>query len=309
VKVLITGGAGFIGANLVRTLADAGATKLTVLDDLSTGAMANLDGTDVDFVLGNITDADLVNRLGADVDAIAHLGALGSVALSMEDPLLTHQANSTGTFNVLEAARHNGGAHVILASSAAVYGASEVLPKHESMATAPVSPYAASKITTESYGLGWQEAFGLPVTAFRFFNVYGPFQPAEHAYAPVIPAFLARAMSGDAVTIHGDGEQTRDFVYVQTVCDIIADAIQRRACHPGPVNLASGSTTSLLDVIDQIERTLNVAVDRVHGEPRIGDLRHSSADITTLRSLFSIEPTTFTEGLSRTIEWWQQQVS
>jgi len=136
-NVLITGGAGFIGANLVRTLIAAGATKLTVLDDLSTGSEANLDGLDLDFVRGSITDAALVSRLAADVDAIAHLGALGSVALSMEDPVLTHQANSTGTLNVLEAARAND-AHVILASSAAVYGASEELPKHETMATAPV---------------------------------------------------------------------------------------------------------------------------------------------------------------------------
>lgn len=305
-KVLITGGAGFIGANLIRTLANAGATKLTVLDDLSTGSKANLDGTDADFVLGNITDAELVNRLAADVDAIAHLGALGSVALSMEDPVLTHQANSTGTLNVLEAARQND-AHVILASSAAVYGASDELPKREAMPTAPVSPYAATKITTESYGLGWQEAFGLPVTAFRFFNVYGPFQPAEHAYAPVIPAFLARAIAGEPVSIHGDGEQTRDFVYVQTVCDIITDALQRRVNHPAPINLASGTTTSLLDVVAEIERALDVTVERIHGEPRIGDLKHSSADTTVLRSLFSIAPTPFDEGLRHTIDWWQQQ--
>jgi len=305
-NVLITGGAGFIGANLVRTLLSAGATKLTVLDDLSTGFEANLDGLDVDFVLGNITDAPLVKQLAADVDAIAHLGALGSVALSMEDPVLTHQANSTGTLNVLEAARQNN-AHVILASSAAVYGASKELPKHESMPTAPVSPYAATKITTESYGLGWQEAFGLPVTAFRFFNVYGPFQPAEHAYAPVIPAFLARAISGDPLTIHGDGEQTRDFVYVQTVCDTIVDALQRRVTHPAPINLASGTTTSLLEVVAEIEAALGVSVDRVHGDERIGDLKHSSADVTTLRSLFAIEPTSFTDGLRHTIDWWHQR--
>lgn len=306
-NVLITGGAGFIGANLVRALLDAGATKLAVLDDLSTGFAANLDGLDVDLVQGNVADATLVNRLASGVDAIAHLGALGSVALSMEDPTLTHQANSTGTFNVLEAARQNGDTHVILASSAAVYGASEELPKHEAMATAPVSPYAATKITTESYGLGWQAAFGLPVTAFRFFNVYGPFQPAEHAYAPVIPAFLARAISGEPLTIHGDGEQTRDFVYVQTVCDIVVDALQRRVTHPTPINLASGTTTSLLEVIAEIEGALGVTVDRVHGEPRIGDLKHSSADVATLRSLFDIEPTSFSDGLRHTIDWWQQQ--
>lgn len=308
-KVLVTGGAGFIGANLIRLLLAREVTDITVLDDLSTGFLSNLDGLPVEFIEGSITDASVVEKLGADADAIVHLGALGSVALSMEDPVLSHNANATGTLNVLETARANGDTHVVLASSAAVYGASQELPKVESMPTAPVSPYAASKIATEQYGLAWQAAYGVPVTAFRFFNVYGPFQPANHAYAPVIPAFLAAAMGGKALTIHGDGEQTRDFVFVQTVCETIVDAIDRCITHDAPINLASGTQISLLDVISEIEAALGVTIAREHTDERIGDLKHSSASIADLERLFAPNTVSFSDGLRSTIDWWKTQTN
>lgn len=308
--VVVTGGAGFIGANVCRTLLGANVGRITVLDDLSTGAESNLTGLGVDFVLGSIVDADLVQSVCADADSIVHLGAQGSVALSVDNPGLSHAVNATGTINVLEAARPNERrdhcAHVILASSAAVYGPSPELPKHESMATDPASPYATTKIATESYGLAWQATYGVPVLAFRFFNVYGPFQPAQHAYAPVIPAFIDRALTSRPLTVHGDGTQTRDFVFVGDVAALIGQALAEGITAATPVNVASGSTLSLLDVISALEAQLSMSVERIHGEERQGDIPHSSASIDRLRSLFpDAALTDFPTGLAATIEWWQ----
>ena len=161
------------------------------------------------------------------VDAVVHLGAVPSVPRSIADPVTSHAANATGTVAVLEAARAEGDTHVIVASSSSVYGANPALPKREDLATFPLSPYAASKLATEAYALGYQHSFGLPVLAFRFFNVFGPLQAAGHAYAAVVPQFVSAALDGRPLTVHGDGEQSRDFTYVGTVCDVIADA--RRA--------------------------------------------------------------------------------
>lgn len=307
-SIAVTGGAGFIGANIVRSLVAAGA-RVTVLDDLSTGFASNLDGVDHTFVEGSIEDGSLVDQVCGPADAIVHLGAQGSVPLSVDNPQLSHAVNVSGTVNVLEAARPNDQrptpAMVILASSAAVYGLSPELPKHEAMATDPQSPYATTKIATEGYGLAWQASYGVPVMPFRFFNVYGPFQPAEHAYAPVIPAFIGRATQGDALSVHGDGTQTRDFVHVDTVCDYIMAALGNQITSTTPVNLASGTTRSLLDVIASLEAALDISIERVHGEPRQGDIPHSSASVDVLRGLFpEIEPVSFEDGLASTLAWW-----
>jgi len=306
--IAVTGGAGFIGANIVRALVDAGA-EVTVLDDLSTGFESNLSGVEHTFVHGTIEDAALVNTVCGPCDAIVHLGAQGSVPLSVDNPQLSHSVNVTGTVNVLEAARSNkkrpSAAMVILASSAAVYGLSPELPKFESMPTDPQSPYATTKIATESYGLAWQATYGVPVMAFRFFNVYGPFQPAEHAYAPVIPAFIGRATTDQPLLVHGDGGQTRDFVHVDTVCHYIMAALGREVTSTTPVNLGSGTTRSLLEVISALEIALDKTITRDHGEPRQGDIPHSAASVEKLRSLFpEIEPVSFTDGLESTLAWW-----
>ena len=196
-KIVVTGGAGFIGANLCRRLADHPAVShVQALDDLSTGFRSNLDGVDAELVEGSILDTELVDKCAADAAAIVHLGARPSVPRSVTDPVASHLANATGTVNVLEAARNAGGIRVVVASSSSVYGANPTLPKHEDLATRPLSPYAASKLATEAYALAWQQTYDMPVLALRFFNVFGPLQAAGHAYAAVIPAFVDAALPG-----------------------------------------------------------------------------------------------------------------
>ena len=307
-RVLVTGGAGFIGSNLCRRLlATTGVDSVVVLDNLSTGFRSNLDGVDVRFVEGSILDDGALDDACAGADAIVHLAALGSVPRSVADPMASHLNNATGTAMVLEAARRHGNLHTVVASSSSVYGSNPVLPKHEELATRPMSPYAASKLATESYTLAWGTSYGLPVLPFRFFNVFGPLQPAGHAYAAVIPSFVDAALSGTPLTVHGDGEQSRDFTYVGTVTSVIADAIVRRVTSDGPVNLAFGSRVRLIDVIDQIEAVLGRPVERVHTERRTGDVPHSQADCTRLLTLFpDVEPVPFAEGLRATIEWMRE---
>ncbi|MEZ5321590.1 MAG: NAD-dependent epimerase/dehydratase family protein [Microthrixaceae bacterium] len=194
-RVLVTGGAGFIGANLVRHLL-AHDTDVVVLDDLSTGARSNLGDADITFVEGSILDTDLLDRVAAGADSIVHLAARPSVPRSVKDPVASHLANATGTVNVLEAARRLDGAQVIVASSSSVYGSNPSLPKHEDLATRPMSPYAASKLATEAYTLAYGATYSMPTLALRFFNVFGPLQAAGHAYAAVIPAFLDAVVAG-----------------------------------------------------------------------------------------------------------------
>ena len=226
--------------------------------------------------------------------------------LSLLDPVATHEVNATGTLRVLEAARRHGGPQVIVASSSSVYGANPVLPKREDMAPMPVSPYAVSKLATESYALAYGHSFGLPTLAFRFFNVFGPLQAPDHAYAAVIPAFLAAGLRGEALPVHGDGGQTRDFTYVGTVCGVLADAVHRGVTDPRPVNLAFGTRVSLLEVIAMIEHLLGRTLERTHAEPRAGDVRDSQADQGSLRRLFpDVRPVPLDEGLRATIAWFE----
>jgi UDP-glucose 4-epimerase len=237
-----------------------------------------------------------------------HLAARPSVPRSVADPLPSHDANATGTLNVLEAARRAGDVHVVVASSSSVYGANTTLPKVEDMVARPVSPYAASKLATESYTLAWQLTYGLPTLAFRFFNVFGPLQPAWHDYAAVVPAFVSAALAGRALPVHGDGEQSRDFTYVDTVCEVITDAVRRRVVSETPVNLAFGTRTSLNEMIAELGRLLGreLRVERL--PPRAGDVRHTQADTSRLRELFpDVVPTPLTDGLAATVEWFRTQ--
>ena len=220
-------------------------------------------------------------------------------------PFASHEANATGTLRVLEAARAGGVGHVIVASSSSVYGANPRLPKQEVMKPSPVSPYAASKLAAESYALAWQHSFGLSTLAFRFFNVFGPLQPAGHAYAAVVPAFVAAALAGRPLPVHGDGEQTRDFTYVGSVVAVLTDAVDRRVSHPEPVNLAFGTRTSLLDLIARLEAILGRTLERDHEPPRAGDVRDSQADNAVLRSLFSdVAAVPLDDGLRSTVDWF-----
>ena len=306
-KVVVTGGAGFIGANLCRKLCDtAGVEEVVAFDDLSTGFRENLDGVDVTFVEGTILDPPALDAALDGAAAIVHLGARGSVPRSVEHPVASHDANATGTLQVLEAARRAGNLHVVVASSSSVYGANPQLPKVETMATRPVSPYAATKLATESYALAWQLTYGLPTLALRFFNVFGPMQAVGHAYAAVVPAFVAAALEGRPLPVHGDGTQSRDFTYVETVCAVLVDAVLRTVTHPEPVNLAYGTRTSLLEVIAVLEDLLGRDLPVEHQPPRVGDVKHTQAANEVLRQLFpSIEPVGLREGLAATVEWYR----
>lgn len=305
-KVLVTGGAGFIGANLCRTLAGRPEIEsVTVLDDLSTGDPGNLAGLPVDLVPGSILDAGLLARLVAGMDTVVHLAARPSVPRSLADPLASHAVNATGTLHVLEACRATR-PHVLLASSSSVYGDSPVPCKHEDLPARPLSPYGASKLATEAYALAYASSFALPVLPFRFFNVYGPLQPAGHAYAAVIPAFVSAALDGRPVPIHGDGRQSRDFTYVGSVAEVLADAVARRVTSTAPVNLAFGGRITLLSLKDALAEVLGHPVEAEFLPSRAGDIRESQASARLLLGLFpGVRPVPLADGLRMTVAWFR----
>lgn len=308
-KVVVTGGAGFIGANLCRMLDRQDfVDHVVALDDLSTGSRQNLAGSpSVELREGSILSPDDLDSVMEGAQAIVHLAARPSVPRSLADPMATHQVNATGTMTVLEAARRHGMPQVVVASSSSVYGANPALPKREDMVPLPVSPYAASKLAAEAYALSYGRSFGLPVLAFRFFNVFGPLQPAGHAYAAVVPTFVSCALTGRPLPIHGDGSQTRDFTFVDTVVAVLAEAIRRRVTDPEPVNLAFGSRSSLLELITALEEAVGHPLHRDHLEPRAGDVHDSQADRTRLGRLFpEVRPTPLPEGLRATVAWFRE---
>lgn len=305
-RVVVTGGAGFIGANLCRRLqTEPGVDQVVAVDDLSTGDAANLAGLDVDLTLADISSDDLLDVIRPG-DAVVHLAARGSVARSIDDPLATHRVNVAGTVNVVEAVRRRRAAHLVLASSSSVYGSNPELPKHEQLDPRPMSPYAASKLAAEQWALASANCFDVPTLAFRFFNVFGPLQPAGHAYAAVVPQFIQAAIKGEPVTIYGDGRQSRDFTYVDSVTAVVADAVARRVATPGPVNLAFGRRADLLEVRAAIAAALGVTPPVQWAEARTGDVRHSQADSRRLRELFpQAEPVSLNDGIARTVRWFR----
>lgn len=308
-KILITGGAGFIGANLTRH-AEANGHDVAIIDNLTTGCAENLDGTNAALTVGDITDVATLTPLVAEVDAVVHLAARGSVPRSLEDPAATHVANVNGTFNVLEASRSTSRAHVIMASSSSVYGANPELPKHEGLAPRPVSPYAASKLAGETYTIAYGSSFELPTLAFRFFNVFGRLQTAGHAYAAVIPAFTDAALRGRPLTVHGDGTQSRDFTHVSTVTTTLLRAVEERVTCDKPVNLAFGTRTSLNEVIEALTDMVENPLVIENVESRAGDVAHSQADHSLLDSLMpGIEPVDFGTGLADTVAWMQSELA
>lgn len=305
-NVLVTGGAGFIGANLCRELVSRPSIgKVVALDDLSTGTAANLADTDVELVEGSILDRDLLEDVVAGADAVVHLAARPSVPRSLADPFASHEVNATGTVRVLEACRRRN-THLVAASSSSVYGSVTSLPKHEDLPTRPLSPYAASKLAAESYVLAYGSAFGLPALAFRFFNVYGPLQPAGHAYAAVVPSFIDAALRGEPLTVFGDGHQTRDFTYVGTVARVLADAVVRKVTCASPVNLAFGTRVSVLELAHHLAKTMELAIETRHEAPRRGDVRDSQADDGSLRGLFTeLTAVPLEQGLTETVKWFR----
>jgi UDP-glucose 4-epimerase len=307
VKVVVTGGAGFIGANLCRVLSQAaGVDEVVAFDDLSTGFAHNVEGLDcVELVTGSILDAAALKDVMAGADAVVHLAARPSVPLSLADPIASHHVNVTGTVEVLEAARATD-AYVVVASSSAVYGENPTTPKREDLPQQPLSPYGVTKVATEGYAASYLHSFGLKTLALRFFNVFGPLQPAGHAYAAVVPAFVNAALRGEPIPVHGDGLQVRDFVFVDTVAAVLAQAAIGKVSHPTPVNLASGTRTDLLTLVRLLEEIVGGPLTVAHQEARAGDIRDSQADESTFRALFpEVTPVDLRTGLERTVDWFR----
>jgi UDP-glucose 4-epimerase len=308
VRVVVTGGAGFIGANLCRRLAvQPGIDRVTAYDDLSTGRADNLVGCDVELVRDSILDLNALDRVVRGADAVVHLAARPSVPRSVAEPLAAHAINATGTMFLLEVCRRHG-VRVVAASSSSVYGDTIRLPKDEDHPTRPRSPYAASKLASEAYVLAYGASYGLPTLALRFFNVYGPMQPAGHAYAAVVPAFVDAALRGEPLTVHGDGRQTRDFTYVGTVAEALTEAVLRGRHSPSPINLAFGGRTSVLELIEMLEDVLGQPLAREFLPGRTGDVRDSRASDGRVRALLpGIEPVPLRAGLEQTVEWHRRR--
>jgi UDP-glucose 4-epimerase len=300
--VLITGGAGFIGSNLAHALVSRN-HAVTVLDDLSTGDVTNLAGLEVELIETGLSDSRFLKQAVDACDAVVHLAARGSVPRSLANPLATHRANVDGTLSLLEILRESP-KHLIFSSSSSVYGANKALPKNEDLWVSPVSPYGASKLASESYVLAYQTSFGIPVLAFRFFNVYGPRQKADHDYAAVVPKFIWNALRGVPVVVHGDGTQTRDFTYVDTVVDILTQAIENKSTSSRPINLALGKQESLLTLIQIIKEVTGLEVITEFGPPRGGDVMHSQNDPSELKRVFpKVLEVSLREGVAQTTTW------
>ena len=309
-KVVITGGAGFIGSNLAKALGErSDIADIVVIDDFSFGFRENLEVAPRARLLeGTILDDDLLDQAFEGATSVVHLAARSSVPRSIAHPVAAHEVNATGTIKVLEAARRAGNPQVIVASSSSVYGATDVLPKHEGLPTRPISPYAASKLATEAYTLAWGHSYDLPVLAMRFFNVFGPLQPPLHTYAAVIPSFIHAAMQGKPLPLHGDGSQSRDFTYVESLVRVLVDAIVRRVSHLDPVNAAFGTNVSLLEVIRELEDIMGRPLEIERPPTRVGDVKRSQAACDTLLSLFpDVQPVPLRTGLEATVEWFRSR--
>ena len=303
---LVTGGAGFIGSHLVEELLRRG-ERVRVVDNLATGKRANLAHlSGVDFLEGDLADIAVAHRAVEGVEIVLHQAAIPSVPRSVEDPVTSNRANVDASLNLLVAARDAGVRRVVYAGSSSAYGDTPVLPKVESMPTAPLSPYALQKLVAEEYCRMFTRLYGLETVTTRYFNVFGPRQDPSSPYSGVISLFVSALCAGRAPTIHGDGEQTRDFTYVANVVDGVLRAGSAPDVSGEVINVATGGRISLNQLFRTIRDLVGASVEPVHAAPRRGDVRDSRADIEKARRLLGYTPTvTFDEGLGKTIEWYR----
>jgi len=308
VKILVTGGAGFIGSHLTQALVGLG-HDVRVLDDLSSGKRANLKplGRHVDLKVGDCSDLATVRRAVKGREAVFHEGAVPSVARSVKDPERAHRTNATATLNVLLAARDAGVRRVIYAGSSSVYGDTKELPKHEGLRPRPKSPYAVGKLAGEEYLRIFAELYGLETLTLRYFNVFGPRQDPGSPYSGVISLFTTALLAGRTPVIYGDGRQSRDFTYVDNVVHGNLLALRAKGLRGQSVNVATGRRVTLLDLLRNLGRLLDRSPRAEKRPPRAGDVRHSLADIRLARKLLGYRPqVSFEEGLRRTVEWYRE---
>jgi UDP-glucose 4-epimerase len=302
-KVLVTGGGGFIGSNLVRGLLERGDT-VRVLDNFATGNRDNLDGVDVEVVEGELRSYERVHNAVRGAEVVFHLGALGSVPRSVQDPLTTSAVNVEGTLNVLLAARDEGVRRVVYASSSSVYGSAAALPAQEASPVDPISPYGVAKLAAERYCVSFSRVYeSFETVVLRYFNVFGPRQSPHSQYAAVVPLFLTAIAAGEPLTIFGDGEQSRDFTYVENVVEANLRAAEAERANGRIFNVAAGSPRSVNTLVETISELLGKPAERRFEPPRAGDLRDSYADIAAAREILGWEPAVdFEDGLRRTAE-------
>ena len=301
--VLVTGGAGFIGSNLVRALLERG-DDVRVLDNFSTGSRGNLVGLDVEVVEGELRSYERVHNAVRGVEVVFHLGALGSVPRSVQDPLTSSAVNVEGTLNVLLAARDEGVRRVVFSSSSSIYGTRETLPVTEQLAPDPISPYGVAKLAAERYCVSFSRVYErFESVVLRYFNVFGPRQSPFSQYAAVVPLFITAIAEGRPVTIEGDGEQSRDFTYVANVVDATLRAADAQDANGRIFNVSAGAPATVNELADAIGRILGKGVERRHVAARAGDIRASWADVTAARESLGYEPRVDLEqGLRLTAE-------
>ena len=304
---LVTGGAGFIGSHLVDRLVREGA-EVRVLDDLSSGREANLSASrdSVDLRRADLRDSAAVNEAVRGCDRVFHLAAIPSVHRSVDDPVLTHDINVTGTLALLDACRRAAVPRLVLAASCAAYGNDPDLPKRETMSPAPESPYASQKLMCEEYCRLYSELYGFETVALRFFNVFGPRQDPASDYAAAIPRFVCAALAGQSPVIFGDGEQTRDFVYVEDIAGANLRAADAPDATGEVINIGGGGRVSLNTLVGTIRKLTDSPAAPVYEAARPGDVRHSEADISKARALLGYEPTVDLEtGLEHTVTYFR----
>ena len=306
---VVTGGAGFIGSHLTAALVERG-DSVRVVDSLITGARHNLDAVagSIEFIDGDLADMAVAHRAVEGVDFVLHQAAIPSVPRSVADPVTSNRANIDATLNVLVAARDAGVRRLVYAGSSSAYGDTPTLPKHERMPPNPMSPYALQKLVGEQYGSMFSSLYGLEAVSIRYFNVFGPRQDPSSAYSGVISRFLLALVDGDRPTIFGDGEQTRDFTYVDNVVDGVLRACTAEEASGRMINVATGQRISLNELLRVLMDLADVRVDAIYEEPRQGDVRDSQADISLARRLLGYEPlVSLEDGLRRTLAWFRTE--
>jgi UDP-glucose 4-epimerase len=310
-RFLVTGGAGFIGSNICRRLVTEGCF-VRVVDNLLTGKRSNLASIidKIEFVEADMGVPEVARSVIKGIDVILHEGALPSVPRSVDDPALTHQHCVDATFALLLAARDAGVKRFVYAASSAAYGDTPTLPKVETMAPNPLSPYAVGKLVGEYYCSVFSKVFGLETIALRYFNVFGPQQDPASQYAAAIPAFVTAILRNQPPTIYGDGEQSRDFTYVDNVVQANLLAARAKQTHGEVVNIACGEAVTVNAIIGMINQLLGKNVKPIYAPARAGDVKHSLADITAARKLIGFEPVLlFREGLEKSIDWYRRNLA